>query len=263
MDEKKLDSLITDTLVERAERLSVSPEVKQLVRQKISEEKKEKTNMKHRISGKIVILAAALCLLGTMGAVAAGRAAGLVSHSNGNDPVYGSYGELRSNVKQDLGYSVKTVESLGEGWDFRRASIGIVQAQDETGNVIGTYLNLKVCYGASKKEEVSLIVRRPGSLVSEDVRQPDAAGEHGGIELRYYCDRYKFLPAGTEISEEDRLAEERGELFLSYGSDQTEINDYYTVSWKDEGISYSIQSSDQSFTADEMFAMAAAVIDGK
>ena len=69
MDEKKLDSLITDTLVERAERLSVSPEVKQLVRQKISEEKKEKTNMKHRISGKIVILAAALCLLGTMGAV--------------------------------------------------------------------------------------------------------------------------------------------------------------------------------------------------
>ena len=28
MDEKKLDSLITDTLVERAERLSVSPEVK-------------------------------------------------------------------------------------------------------------------------------------------------------------------------------------------------------------------------------------------
>ena len=241
MDEKKLDSLITDTLVERAERLSVSPEVKQLVRQKISEEKKEKTNMKHRISGKIVILAAALCLLGTMGAVAAGRAAGLVSHSNGNDPVYGSYGELRSNVKQDLGYSVKTVESLGEGWDFRRASIGSVQAQDE----------------------VSLIVRRPGSLVSEDVRQPDAAGEHGGIELRYYCDRYKFLPAGTEISEEDRLAEERGELFLSYGSDQTEINDYYTVSWKDEGISYSIQSSDQSFTADEMFAMAAAVIDGK
>ena len=142
MDEKKLDSLITDTLVERAERLSVSPEVKQLVRQKISEEKKEKTNMKHRISGKIVILAAALCLLGTMGAVAAGRAAGLVSHSNGNDPVYGSYGELRSNVKQDLGYSVKTVESLGEGWDFRRASIGSVQAQDETGTVIGTYLNL-------------------------------------------------------------------------------------------------------------------------
>ena len=166
-------------------------------------------------------------------------------------------------MKQDLGYSVKTVESLGEGWDFRRASIGSVQAQDETGNVIGTYLNLKVCYGASKKDEVSLIVRRPGSLVSEDVRQPDAAGEHGGIELRYYCDRYKFLPAGTEISEEDRLAEERGELFLSYGSDQTEINDYYTVSWKDEGISYSIQSSDQSFTADEMFAMAAAVIDGK
>lgn len=63
MDEKKLDSLITDTLVERAERLSVSPEVKQLVRQKISEGKKEKTNMKHRISGKIVILAAALCCL--------------------------------------------------------------------------------------------------------------------------------------------------------------------------------------------------------
>ncbi len=262
MDEKKLDSLITETLVERAERLSVSPEVKRLVRRKISEEKKEKTNMKHRISGKIVILAAALCLLGTMGAVAAGRAAGLVSHSNGNDPVYGSYVELRSNVKQDLGYSVKTVESLGEGWSFRMASIGSVQAQDETGNVIGTYLNLKVCYGASKKE-VSLIVRRPGSLVSEEVRQPDAAGEHEGIELRYYCDRYKFLPVGTEISEEDRLAEERGELFLSYGSDQTEINDYYTVSWKDEGISYSILSSDQSFTADEMFAMAAAVIDGK
>lgn len=42
MDEKKLDSLITDTLVERAERLSVSPEVKQLVRQKISEGKRRK-----------------------------------------------------------------------------------------------------------------------------------------------------------------------------------------------------------------------------
>lgn len=42
MDEKKLDSLITETLVERAERLSVSPEVKRLVRRKISEEKRRK-----------------------------------------------------------------------------------------------------------------------------------------------------------------------------------------------------------------------------
>ena len=42
MDEKKLESLITETLAERAERLSVSTEVKQLVRQKISEEKRRK-----------------------------------------------------------------------------------------------------------------------------------------------------------------------------------------------------------------------------
>ena len=86
-----------------------------------------------------------------------------------------------------------------------------MQAQDETGNVIGTYLNLKVCYGASKKEEVSLIVRRPGSLVSEDVRQPDAAGEHEGIELRYYSSAMNpLMPAKNSFRLEPRYQRKTG-----------------------------------------------------
>lgn len=263
MDEKKLDSLIGETLAEEAGQMKVSPDMQYRIRRRIEEENKEEKRMKHRISGKVIILAAALCLLGTMGAIAAGRSAGLVSHTYANNPSYRSYGEMKEHVKEDMGFNVKTAETLAEGYEFSQAFVIDVQAQDEAGNTVGVFRELNAQYGGKKAGNVSLSVSRPGTLVKEETKQPDAVGEYEGIELDYFCDKYKFLPPGSTVSEEDRLAEERGELHISYGSDKEEVSYFYTVSWREDGVRYSIMAMDQSFTSEEMFAMAAKVISEK
>lgn len=262
MDEKKIDSLIAETLFEKTEELSLSPVVKQNVKLKLFKENKEEYHMKRHFSRKVIIIAAALCLVGTMGAIAAGRGVSLVSHTDQNNPTYKNYEELASHAEQELGYSMKTTDELGDGYLFRSADISTVESQDAAGNAVGAYKNLSILFQAKDRTKIQLNINHPGALADEDIRRPDAQKEYEGTELSYYVDHYKFLPVGAEVSEEDLAAQERGELFLSYGSDQEEVEDFYSVSWKEAGVHYSIMSMEKSLTPEELFAMAEKVISG-
>ncbi len=62
------------------------------------------------------------------------------------------------------------------------------------------------------------------------------------------------------MTDDDKKAEENGELVFSYGSSKVEISEVQSVSWRNNGIQYQLLQIDGKLSAKELVDMAAEVI---
>ena len=81
-----------------------------------------------------------------------------------------------------------------------------------------------------------------------------------GVDVYYHSYTNKVVPPDYKLTEEDKKAEESGELVFSYGSSEVEIIEVQSVSWKKDGIYYQLLQIDGNLTADELTEMASEVI---
>ena len=77
---------------------------------------------------KIVVVAAAVCVFGTITAVAAGKIVGIASHSSWNDAVY-QYSQV-ADVEQEIGFEAKVPETFTNGYGFSSALPGGQESRD-------------------------------------------------------------------------------------------------------------------------------------
>ncbi len=216
--------------------------------------------MKHMSIKKIIIGAAAACLIvGTI--VVAGSGAVSITGTSSAIPDYTKFEDM-GKAEAEIGYPVDAVESFGNGFRFDDIHIADEILQDESGQVLGEEKSIKIDYSKGK-EEVTVFARKilPGENVEGWMNtDADKTLQAGGITVVYSCDTYKAVPVDYEVTEEDKKNMESGHFQLAYGTDQVEINKSHYVGWIKEGVIYTIHGFDLSIGADEMLGMAQEMI---
>lgn len=215
--------------------------------------KKSEQGRKHFSAKKLVIGVAAACLL-ISGGVFAGKTAGYIS---GYEKEY-TYAEL-DKAEEKLGFSPDVAEAFSNGYSFEKMWVGNTRAVDENQETVYTFPELSVDYVKDGVSDISLYVdMRPEK--GEQDKEPDLTDQCGDIALRYDVYTYKFVPAGYELTEEDKANLERDDYEISEGSDEIEYSQMTHVTWEKDGVYYCLLGSDTALTGEEMFAMAKELI---
>ena len=128
MDDLILEKNLKETLNKKSEEIGGSL-ADQRIRTRVFEAIEEEKNMKHRNWKKTAVAAAAICILGTMTAVAVGRPAFIMSGSSRNEIVR----DYDQAVQMQEGYDgrVKSVEGFSNGYTFKEAVPKHEETQDE------------------------------------------------------------------------------------------------------------------------------------
>lgn len=220
--------------------------------------KKERFYMK-KFSVKLVATVCAVFALSAVSVLAAsGVLGGWVGHNIIGSRV-SSYAQMTEKLLPELDYAPQTVDEFANGFAFSCADLGEFQAMDDEGNKFGrVYKNLMLEYENADGEQLVLYISNepngepaPGVVCSAEV---------DGVLLEYREMQYLFVPPGYDVSEEDRVAEARGEMYISVGSSEVERKLNRGVQWQQGGVNYNLFGWDLALGADEMLNMAAEVL---
>ncbi len=251
------DERIKETLEKISEPIDASEALGLRVRHAIDNgTKKENSLMKKHFTLKhAAILSAVLCLA-TVTVLASGHIKSYVLHSS-STPTFTSY-PTDKELKKELGFTPTIVETFSNGYSFDSAVIGETSALNEDDSVAGTSKFLRCTY-ADQGENLSLSIAR--QLPGETADPKATPSDYNGITLSYLSQKYKFVPPDYELTEEDKKAEESGEVVFSYGSDTVENKVVQSVSWTEDELGYTLMAFDSELSQDDFTAMAAEVID--
>lgn len=216
----------------------------------------ERGRKRHR-TGRTVAMAAALCLVfGTIGVASSGKISSVISKSRPNE--FRNFGQL-SEAESKAGYEIKAVDSFGNGYSFSGMSIDYAQELDEGGNVLGEYKGIDISY---EKEGADGLVLDTMEAVHYHGNEAPAVqtAQIGGIEVSYSISTYKWVPAGYELTPEDRQNLLRSDYNISEGADEISENQVSHASWIENGVYYCITNISGVTPADVMFQMASELI---
>lgn len=254
----ELEEQISLTLLRRSESVQVTSGDAERMKRSVYRKIEEASAMKKWNVKKIVAVAAAVCVLGSITAVAAGKITQVTSQSSHLDEF--PYSQLAKEEKR-LGLGTKAPEAFGNGYRFE-AGIPVARSgMDQDGNVMEKGEDLSLTYKKDGQPDIDLYVQN--SSTYEEERKPAEVLDHNGIAIGYNSDEYLFVPEDYQASDGEQAKEDAGKLFISYGADQVEHKVIQSVSWKDNGLIYMMQTSDSSMTAGEMAQMAGEMIDAK
>ena len=115
---------------------------------------------------KVALVAAAVALIGSVTAVAAGRLAASESHSNLNDAVK-NYEEVAA-LEGEVGFAFPALEEFSNGFKFTSAVPAENSDYDEEGNVLGSYLHGIFDSGAFWRALVNRVRAQKGLRQNEE-----------------------------------------------------------------------------------------------
>lgn len=250
---------IKDVLTLECDGLTASQDLKDRIDEEILRSQ-EAGHMKHLSVKKLIIGVAACCLLISGGAFAAGKVVSVSSHSDWRDGC-SSYSGMEQQQKK-LGYAVDSVEQFSNGYQFEKAVVGEAQGKDQDKNTMCTYKFMSIVYARGAEPTVSLYIEKPVAAIAR-TNPADETRICGDIILNYDSATHKFVPPNYELTEEDKVNQEKNDYFIAYGSDKVEIQKSAAVEWTKDGIRYQLIGFDLNLSADEMFDMAEEVMGTK
>lgn len=262
MEKEKFDSLMKETLESKADRVTMSSSLQEEIKQKVRSNGTEEAGKMRRLSTKKVVLAAAaMCVLMSVVAVAGGKAAGWVSGSNPNRPEIKTYQDIKA-ADSYMGSEIKSVEKFTNGYQFKQGHLMEVEEIDENNQKIGSFHEAMLYYQKGEKR-ITLSVIPLGKDEGTVKHAVSEAVSYEGITLQYSKDFYKFVPADYEVTDEEQAAMDSGELYVSYGSDEVEMKVYQSVAWDDESAHYLITGFGTDLDMETLVQMAKEVIGEK
>ena len=214
--EEDFGSRIRTALQKECSDISASEGLKSRIDEVISK-KQEENSMKHMSAKKMCIGVAPACLLISGITVFAGGASYFVS-SSGFEPQYTDYQDMLK-AEQKLGYAVDSVEQFANGYVFDGVSVESIDAYtEETGKTYSVPM-IDVRYRKEGKV-IDLSANKKAENVVDGMtsKEPDAVRTCGDITLR--CDEYtdKMVPDSYELTEEDKINEQRDDYNIIYKS---------------------------------------------
>lgn len=252
MDDFILEKRLKETLEKKAEEVCADALAKERIRTEVYRKIKEVNGMKQKNMKKIVLVAAAICIFGSITAFALGKAVTVSSHSNHNEEV--TVFEEAKAMQRDLDREVKVVEEFSNGYRFRSAVPRYEESHDKNGKSIEKETAMSFFYEKEGMEGITLFASR---ITLGESGTPDAVLVlEDGTELHFSELVNKFVPPDYEITEEEKKLQEEGKLNVAYGSSEVEIKNSESVYWQQNGITYCLFMFGDDLSADEMLAMA-------
>lgn len=226
-------------------------------------EKKLKNNRLKFSKSKTVVAGLALCVVTTVGALAATNG-GLSWISSTNNLLQINKFPTEEKVESTVGFAPKYVENFECGFKFDSFNFSNESLKDEAGNSVFQTKGADFEYtrkGAKKGQSLSLhatpVYKGEGEMDKTNSYKED----YNGIELIYSNFKYKSVPEDYKPTEEEKALVANGELQIGYGSSEISETSTQHVFWEENGVRYSILNMGyDDITKDQMIEMAKEVI---
>lgn len=210
---------------------------------------RKNVNMSKR---KFIAIAAAAVMVFSVGVYAAtgGLIKGWFSSSNAlND--YKTLPTAEQCLK-DCGYTPTLIDEFENGYKFINGSIVNNTLTDENNNAMEKFKSFDFRYG--KGDDTVYFSQKKYTSQSENYAE--FADEQDGVTIYYHSYENKFVPPDYEMTEEDKKAEESGELVFSYGSDEVEQKTISGAMWSVDDMHYTLMQMGGKLTKEELIDMA-------
>ena len=204
---------------------------------------------------KIALIAVAATLV--MG-ITVFAASGIISQwfsSSSSIPDYKTLPTAEQVVK-DIGYEAVTIDEFANGYKFDNGSVVDNVLTDDNGKAVEKFKSVTFRY-LKDNDEVLFSQDKVNSQVETN---GEVVANVDGVDVYYHSYTNKLVPPDYKMTDEDKKAEETGELVFSYGSSKVEIKEIQSVSWKKDDMSYQLLQIDGKLSADELVEMAEEVI---
>lgn len=211
--EQNFEGRIKTALGRECNDISASEELKCRIDEKICK-RQEENSMKHMSVKKLCIGVAAVCLLVSGVTAFAGGAAYFVSGSS-TEPEYTDYQDMEKAQKQ-LGYAVDSVEQFANGYSFDGVSVETIDAYTEENGKMYSVPMMDIRYRKDGKGIDLNINEKVGDDISS--KEPNATRMCGDISLRYDEYTNKLVPDSYELTEEDKVNEQKDDYNIVYMS---------------------------------------------
>lgn len=249
MNEEKVDKMLKQAL---------SPVIPDEELNQQLKRKMEGNKVKHIKLKKVIILAAACCLM--IGTVSI-ASSGIISYVGGHSSAFGEKDFTKlEKLENEAGFSIKALENFQNGYSFSQMVICDMADYDENDNEVAKYKGISIEYEKEGEAELTIDAEEEIHVHHEDEREPDHTLTIDGIEVKYFVDTYKWVPADYELTEEDKANMERDDYFISYGADEVSENLVSYVIWTQDGIHYLINNIHDKTEPEILFQMAQELI---
>ena len=215
--------------------------------------KKNKRNTSYRNPRRIIVLAVvAALLLGTTAFAAYSNRSGWFSS------IDKEYMELPSQqeLAEDIGGNAVVMESFANGYRYER---GVVDNNEIYAEDLGLVRSFKSAHFSYEKDGNTVFLTQDCSGY-ETAFMGELVETIDGIGLYYHSYRNKIVPADYQLTEADKLAEERGELVFSYGSDSVQVTEVKSLHWLDGGMDTMLMQMGGELTAADLVEMAREIL---
>ncbi len=215
-------------------------------------EEKEKKYMSKKKVG--VLLVAATLVLG----VVVYAASGIVTSWFSSSSALPEYTKLPTEQEciDDIGYAPVLIEKFENGYVFDDASIVNNSLKDEAGKAVEKFKSIDLRYDKNGDE----ILMSANKYVSELEISGDVVENIDGTDIYYNKYKNKLVPGNYEMTDEDKKAEESGELVFSYGANEVTISEIQNLYFENDGIKYTLTQIDGKASVDELISMASEII---
>ena len=236
--------------------LDISVErIKNMVNNRIDSASTERMLKPMKSKKKIALIAVAATLV--MG-ITVFAASGIISQwfsSSSSIPDYKTLPTAEQVVK-DIGYEAVTIDEFANGYKFDNGSVVDNVLTDDNGKAVEKFKSVTFRY-LKDNDEVLFSQDKVNSQVETN---GEVVANVDGVDVYYHSYTNKLVPPDYKMTDEDKKAEETGELVFSYGSSEVEIKEVQSVSWKKDGMYYQLLQIDGKLSADELADMATEII---
>lgn len=209
-------------------------------------EERTSTVMKSKRIVSIIAIAAVFACLAT-----AFAANGLGGWFSGTEKVYDVLPSEAQYI-EDVGYAPILIECFENGYAYKTGHVMNNEVYTDAGDMTDTFKSAMFSYEKDGDE----VIFSQDKLQSDKVPQGSVVADVDGCKIYYHSYTNMVVPEDYELSEEEKAAEESGEVIFSYGSDEVTEFIVQSVQWSEDGVQFMLMQMNGELTADELVAMA-------
>lgn len=254
MTNKEVDQILRQTLAPE-----IPGEILNGSLKKKMEEKSMKYSKKHFSIKKAAVLAAVCCLLiGTVGVASSGKVT-TVFTAMSMDYFRGESFSQLPEAEKKAGFKIKALEKFSNGYEFAELTTFTTNGADENGNILERYNEICLDYKKAGEYPLSLYAMEE-TYAHTDNRIAKQTADINGIRVSYYVDTYKLVPAGYELTTQDKENLQKDDYYISEGVEEISEGQHTTIVWCQDNICYMIITTKGVIPAEKLFAMAEELI---
>jgi len=237
--------------IEAMNGVELSPEAKCRILIKAVKTKQNKENYIMILKKKAILIVAAVAMI--LG-ITAFAASGIISTwymSSSSKPDYKTLPTIEQAVK-DVGYAPILIEGFDNGYSFDGGYIINNNLSDDNNKSVEKFKSFSFQY----KKGSDTVMLYQGKYNSEMPESGDLVSSENGVDIYFTGYTNKIVPPDYKFTEEDKKAEENGELVFSYGSDKVIISEVNSVSWSAGDMHFNLIQIDGKLSTDVLVQMA-------